>query len=101
MPKPLNTVLAQIANGSAPPVLLIGGSSDYLSERAFRDIRDAIVAANPHIAIESFDAGTELAAIVDVYRPMSVFGSARLMLVPEVNSFVPAMELLSLTDKAG
>ena len=57
MPKPLNTVLAQIAQGKSPAVILIGGSSDYLSERAFRDIRDAIVAANPNIAIESFEAG--------------------------------------------
>ena len=55
MPKPLNTILAQIAEKKPPRAILIGGSSDYLSQRAFRDIRDAIVAANPNMAMESFE----------------------------------------------
>ena len=100
MPKPLNTVLAQIASNTPPKVILVGGSSDYLSERAFRDIRDAIVAANPNIAIESFEAGTELASIIDSYRTLSLFAPARLLIVPEVNAFVSAKELMSLYDKA-
>ena len=100
MPKPLPTVLAQIAEGSPPSVILIGGSSDYLSERAFRDIRDAIVAASPNIALESFEAGTELSTIVDSYRTMSLFAPARLLIIPEVNAFVSAKELMSLFDKA-
>ena len=81
-------------------MILVGGSSDYLSERAFRDIRDAVVAANPNIAIEAFDAGTELASIVDSYRTMSLFAGARLLIVPEVNAFVSAKELMSLYEKA-
>src|SRR5579859_1795975 len=100
MPKPLNTVLAQIAQNAPPKVILVGGTSDYLSERAFRDIRDAIVAANPNIAMESFDAGTELASVIDSYRTLSLFAPARLLIVPEVNAFVSAKELMSLYDKA-
>ena len=100
MPKPLNTLLAQIAQGTLPPVILVGGSSEYLSEQAFRDLRDAIVAAKPGILLESFEPGTELAAILDSYRTLSLFGSARLLIVPEVNAFVSAKELSSLLDKA-
>src|SRR6266550_391106 len=100
MSKPLPAVLAQIAEKSPPRAILIGGSSDYLSQHAFRDVRDAIVAANPNIAIESFEPGTELSAIIDSYRTMSLFGSARLLIVPEVNAFVSAKELLSLFQKA-
>src|SRR6202011_5333731 len=100
MPKPLNTVLAQIAEKKPPRAILVGGSSDFLSQNAFRDIRDAVVAANPNIAIESFEPGTELSAIIDSYRTMSLFSSARLLVVPEVNAFVSAKELLSLYQKA-
>src|ERR1700737_1648946 len=100
MPKPLNTILAQIAEKKSPRAILVGGSSDFLSQNAFRDIRDAIVAANPNIAIESFEPGTELSTIVDSYRTMSLFSSARLLVVPEVNAFVSAKELLSLYQKA-
>src|SRR2546423_1744265 len=42
--KPLNTVLAQITSGKPPATILVGGSSDYLSEQAFPDLRDAIAA---------------------------------------------------------
>jgi DNA polymerase III delta subunit len=100
MPKPLTTLLAQMAQGIIPSAILVGGSSDYLSEQAFRDIRDAILAARPGIAIESFEAGAELAAILDSYRTGSLFGSGRLLIVPEVNAFVSAKELSSLLDKA-
>lgn len=100
MPKPLNTVLAQVSEGKPPKVILVGGTSEYLSERAFRDIRDAIVKANPNIAIEAFDAGAELASAIDSYRTMSLFGGARLLILPEVNAFVSAKELMSLFDKA-
>jgi len=100
MPKALNTVLAQITAGTPPAAILVGGTSDYLSEQAFRDIRDAIVAAKPGIAIEAFEAGTELASILDSYRTGSLFGGGRLLIVPEVNAFVSAKELSSLLDKA-
>src|ERR1700686_1916951 len=100
MPKPLNGVLAQIAEGHIPSVILVGGSSDYLAEDAFRDLRDAIVAARPGLAVEGYEAGSELAAILDSYRTMSLFGSGRLILISEVNAFVSAKELTSLYDKA-
>src|SRR5437879_1443275 len=100
MPKPLNTVLSQIAEKIPPRVILVGGSSEFLSQRAFHDIRDAIVAANPNIAIESFEPGTDLGVIVDSYRTMSLFASARLLIVSAVNAFVSAKELLSLYQKA-
>jgi DNA polymerase III delta subunit len=100
MPKPLNKVLDQITKKSPPPVILIGGSSDFLAERAFKDIRDAILAAIPTIAIEAYEPGAELAAIIDSYRTMSLFGGGRLIVVPEVNAFVSAKELSALYDKA-
>src|SRR5438093_5538139 len=100
MPKPLTAVLAQIAEKSPPKAILVGGSSEFLSQRAFHDIRNAIVVANPNIAMESFEPGTELAAIIDSYRTMSLFASTRLLIVPEVNAFVSAKELLSLYQKA-
>lgn len=100
MPKALNSVLKDIAAGQLPRVVLVGGTSDYLSEQAFHQLRDAIVAKQPSISVESFEPGTELAAILDSYRTMSLFGAARLLIVPEVNAFVSAKELASLYDKA-
>src|SRR3954453_18485830 len=100
MPKPLATILANIAEKRIPPVILVGGSSDFLAEDAFRDLRNAIVDAKPGIAIEGYEAGSELAAILDSYRTMSLFASARLIVVSEVHAFVSAKELSSLFDKA-
>lgn len=100
MPKPLSAVLANIAQGTAPNVILVGGTSEYLSEKAFHDIRDAIIAKNEGIAVEAFDAGTDLGAILDSYRTLSLFSPRRLLVVPEVNAFVSAKELSSLYDKA-
>jgi DNA polymerase III delta subunit len=100
MPKPLQTVLAQIAAGKPPQVVMVGGGSEFLAERAFRDIRDALAAATPGLNVESFEPGSELAAILDSYRTMSLFGGARLLIIPEVNAFVSAKELASLYEKA-
>ncbi|HEX9984282.1 MAG TPA: hypothetical protein VGF69_13525 [Thermoanaerobaculia bacterium] len=100
MPKKLESVLALIDHGKTPRVILVGGSSEYLSEQAFRDIRDAIVAKQPGISVENYEPGTELAAILDSFRTMSLFGGARLLIVPEVNAFVSAKEISSLYDKA-
>jgi DNA polymerase III delta subunit len=100
MSKPLSAVLSQIAEKKPPKVILVGGSSDFLAQRAFHDLRDAIVAANPNIALESFEPGTDLGAIVDSYRTMSLFAASRLLVVPEVNAFVSAKELVSLFQKA-
>ena len=100
MPDALSALLARIAAGDAPRVILVGGDSEYLAERAFHDIRDAIVAKQPGIALESYEAGAELAAILDSYRTASLFASARLIVVAEVNAFVSAKQIASLYDKA-
>jgi DNA polymerase III delta subunit len=100
MPKPLKSLVAQILEGTPPRAILIGGTSDFLAEQAFREVRDAIVAKQPSIAIEQYEPGAELAAVLDSYRTMSLFGSARLLIVPEVNAFVSAKELAALFDKS-
>lgn len=100
MPKPLATILSAIAQKKTPRVLLVGGSSDFLSEKAFHDIRDAIVASDPAINVETYEPGSELAAILDSYRTMSLFGGTRLLIVPEMNAFVSAKEIASLFDKS-
>src|SRR5258708_28080106 len=100
MPKPLQAMLAQMAAGKPPQVMMGGGSSGFLAERAFRDIRDALIATTPGLNVDSFEPGSELAAILDSYRTMSLFGGARLLIVSEVNAFVSAKELASLYEKA-
>ena len=100
MPKPLAAVLAQIEKATPPRTILVGGSSDFLSEQAFHEIRDAFVAKQPSISVETYEPGSELAAILDSYRTMSLFGAARLLIVPEVNAFVSAKEIASLYEKA-
>jgi len=100
MPKPLKSVLGEIAKGTVPRALLIGGTSDFLAEQAFHEIRDAIVAKNPSISLETYEPGSDLASILDSYRTMSLFGGARLIIVSEVNAFVSAKEIASLYEKA-
>ncbi|HUP59456.1 MAG TPA: hypothetical protein VNA69_03435 [Thermoanaerobaculia bacterium] len=100
MPQALKAVLAAVAQGTPPRTILVGGSSDFLSEHAFHEIRGAFVAKQPSIAVETYEPGSELAAILDSYRTMSLFGGARLLIVPEVNAFVSAKEIASLYDKA-
>ena len=100
MPKPLAKVLESIASSRTPRVILVGGSSDYLAERAFHEIRDAIVAAQPAIAVEGFEPGAEIPRVVDSYRTMSLFSPSRLIVVPEVNAFISAKEIASHFEKA-
>lgn len=100
MPKPLRTVLEQIGKGATPPVLLVGGTSEFLSEQAFHQLRDAILAASPSIAVENYEPGADLGAVLDSYRTGSLFGGARLLVVHEMNAFVSAKEIASLLDKA-
>jgi len=100
MPKPLSRILEQIDSKKPPAVVLVGGTSDFLDERTFHEIRDAMLSAMPSINIETFEPGAELAAIVDSYRTMSLFGGSRLLVMPEVNAFVSAKEIASLYEKA-
>ena len=99
MPTPLTALLAAIPK-KTPPVILVGGSSEFLVERAFHEIRDAIVAAVPGINVEAHEPGAELAAVIDSYRTMSLFGGARLIVLPDVNAFVSAKDLTSLYEKS-
>jgi DNA polymerase III delta subunit len=100
MPKPLSKILEQIAANHPPSALLIGGSSEFLAERAYREIREAMLTTIPALNIESFEPGAELAGVVDSYRTLSLFGGSRLLVVPEVNAFVSAKEIASLHEKA-
>ena len=100
MPKPLTKVLDAIGAKKPPAVALVGGSSEFLSERAFRELREAMILAFPSIAVDIFEPGTELSSIVDSYRTMSLFGGQRLLVVPEVNAFVSAKEIASLFEKS-
>lgn len=98
--KPLTAVLAQIEQNKLPRAILVGGNSEFLSEQAFHQIRDALLAKDPLLALETYEPGTELASILDSFRTMSLFSGARLLVVPEVNAFVSAKEIASLYDKA-
>ncbi|HET7434257.1 MAG TPA: hypothetical protein VFN10_06040 [Thermoanaerobaculia bacterium] len=100
MPKTLTAVLAQIDHGKPPRVMLVGGSSDFLAERAFHEIRDALLAKNPSMSLEVYEPATELASILDSYRTGSLFGGSRLLVVSEVNAFVSAKEIASLYEKS-
>jgi DNA polymerase III delta subunit len=100
MPKSLKSVLDLITAGKPPRVILVGGSSDFLAEHAFREVRDALTAKNPALSVEPYEPGTDLGVILDSYRTMSLFGGARLIVIPEVNAFVSAKEIASLFDKA-
>jgi DNA polymerase III delta subunit len=100
VPKSLATVLAQINQNQPPRVLLVGGNSDFLAEKSFHEIRDALVAKNPSLSVESYEPGHELAAILDSFRTLSLFAGARLLVVPDVNAFVSAKEIASLYDKS-
>ena len=98
MPKPLTKVLESITAKKAPNVILVGGDNEFLADKAFHEIREAIAATN--VAVEVFEPGADLAAIIDSYRTLSLFGGARLLVLPEVNAFVSAKELSSLFEKA-
>lgn len=100
MPKSLKTVIDSIAAGKPPRVILVGGSSDFLAEHAFREIRDALTTKNPALSLEPHEPGTDLGAVLDSYRTMSLFGGARLIVLSEVNAFVSAKEIASLFEKA-
>ncbi|HUP46746.1 MAG TPA: hypothetical protein VM779_14665 [Thermoanaerobaculia bacterium] len=100
MPKTLTKVLEAIAKRSPPSVILVGGTSEFLADKAFHQIRDAVLAALPGLNIEAYEPGAELAAVIDSYRTMSLFGGPRLIVLPEVNAFVSAKDLSSLYDKS-
>jgi DNA polymerase III delta subunit len=99
MPRDTATVLDEIRAGNPPAVILVGGDNEYLTEGAFRDLRDA-VSADPRRHVETFSETADLAEVIDSYRTMSLFSSKRLLVVPEVNAFVTKKEVSELYEKA-
>lgn len=96
----VESVLKNLESGKAPPVILVGGDNEYLSERAFHQIRDAITAADPRTEVEPFSETADLAQVIDSYRTMSLFAPKRLLVVPEVNAFVTKKEVSELYEKS-
>jgi len=96
----LSTVLESIERGLIPPVILVGGDQEFLTQRAFTVLRDAIIRVAPDASIELFSETADLATVMDSYRTMSLFGNKRLMVLPEVNAFVTRKEIAGLLDKA-
>ncbi len=69
--------LSRAKRRDLPPITLFLGQEGYNRKRC----REALAAASP-VAPETFDASqTELAAIIDDARAMSLFASERLMIV--------------------
>jgi DNA polymerase-3 subunit delta len=77
--------LGRIKRKEIPPVILFLGQESYNRRRC----REALIAASP-VPAETFDAGqTELAALIDDARAMSLFASERLMLVSNAEAAMP------------
>ena len=100
MPVTLPNLLARIQKGPVPPMSLIGGDNDFLVDHNFVTVREAILSAQPSIAVEPFPETIDLATVIDSYRTFSLFGGPRLLLVPEMNAFVTRKELTSIYTKA-
>ncbi|HEY5611016.1 MAG TPA: hypothetical protein VIL97_07405 [Thermoanaerobaculia bacterium] len=96
----LAPLLETIAKTQIPPMILVGGDNDYLVDRAFAEIRQAIANADPSLRVEQFSEGADLGTVVDSYRTFSLFGGRRLLMVPEINAFVTKREIASLLEKA-
>ena len=100
MPTTSQELLKKIDHGEVPPVILVGGNSEFLVDRAFGDIRDRLLARHPSIQVESFQETSDLGTVMDSFRTMSLFGGKRLLILPEVNAFVTRKEVADLFAKA-
>lgn len=98
--QPLPQLIAALSAGKIPSVILIGGDSDFLTEQAYHAIRDALVASDPTLQIESYSETSDLGLVLDSFRTMTLFGGRRLLIVPELNALVTRKELGSLYEKA-
>jgi DNA polymerase-3 subunit delta len=77
--------LGRVKRKEVPPLTLFLGQESYNRRRC----REALIAASP-VPAETFDAGqTELAAIIDDARAMSLFASERLMIVSNAEAAMP------------
>lgn len=93
-----NELLKRIGSGEPPPVILVGGDSEFLVDSSFHAIRDALTATG--LQVETFAAGTDLGQVLDSFRTHSLFGGKRLLILPEVNAFVTRKEISSLLEKS-
>lgn len=100
MPVSTQDLLKKIDAGKLPPVVLVGGNSEYLVEKAFAEIRDRVLAGNPAVQLEAFPETADLGVVLDSFRTMSLFGGKRLLVLPEVNAFVTRKEVADLFTKA-
>lgn len=96
----LSTLLSAISSGTVPSVILVGGDNDFLTEQTYHSVRDALLHTDPTLQVESFSETSDLGVVLDSYRTMTLFGGARLLVVPELNAFVTRKELSSLYEKA-
>lgn len=81
-------------------MILVGGNSDFLVDRAFRQIRQRLLERHPTIQVESYPETADLGVVLDSFRTMSLFGGRRLLILPEVNAFVTRKEVADLLAKA-
>lgn len=100
MPTTPAKLIAEIEKGKLPPMILVGGNNEFLVDHAFVAIREALLAKNPGLAVESFGETSDLTVVIDAYRTFSLFARPRLLVVPEVNAFISRKELLATYEKA-
>jgi DNA polymerase III delta subunit len=91
-------LLRRIGSGEPPPIILVGGDSEFLVDSSFHAIRDALTAGG--MQVETFAAGTDLGQVLDSFRTHSLFGGRRLLILPEVNAFVTRKEISTLLEKS-
>ena len=100
MPITSQELLKKIDRGEIPTVILVGGNSEFLVDRAFADLRDRILDRQPSIQTEAFQETSDLGTVLDSFRTMSLFGGRRLLILPEFNAFVTRKEVTDLFTKA-
>lgn len=96
----LESVIEKIRQRKAPQVILVGGNNEYLVEQAFRSLRDAFLETDPSTDVEQFPPGVDLAVAIDGWRTHSLFGGARLLIVPELQAFVTRKDIDAHLGKA-
>ncbi|HEV2446743.1 MAG TPA: hypothetical protein VGS58_12505, partial [Candidatus Sulfopaludibacter sp.] len=79
-------LLARIAKGNVPPVVLLLGPEAYQRTR----IREALLAAAPEDTVTRLDLSqTTLAEVVDDARSLSLFASERVIWVANAEAALP------------
>lgn len=100
MPVTLPKLRETIESGKVPPMILVGGNNEFLTDHAFHQIRDATIAAMGGIEAETFSETTPLASVLDSFRTFSLFAKPRLLILPEVTAFISKKEIESTYAKS-